>query len=301
MPGSDKIYLIAHPKSYLYIQSFVESMQSIIGSITGENPEVAITKEIESFKMQADSIALVIGDGFPIFKKQPGCLYGFINFSVIYYYRDLYPDKRAKTWISQKYRNYLLRLNHYDFMLEYDPIQYSRLKDEFPEANILRFLPTAHVHNDPITYTSEYDIGFVGNHSRRRKQLLDKLRGRGYSISPHENVKIGDTVTKSRLFLNIHMFRCLTSEPRIIEALTYGACLISERRNRYPLDELFMHVTEAGYYYIPGIIKKTLNNQSMIDQARRSSREYMKTEYAFKSKKQWIETLDKIFKIAQDY
>jgi len=86
------------------------------------------------------------------------------------------------------------------------------------------------LHMRNIEAKKEIDVLFVGNMTRRRSALLEKLGA--YVKVTHRNAygkEMVDLFNRARIVLNIHAEDALDTETRIFEALGSGAFVLTER------------------------------------------------------------------------
>lgn len=120
-----------------------------------------------------------------------------------------------------------------------------------------------HRKDDKVEKT--IDILFIGSVTRRRQEILEKLKSRGLNITVCEGVYGEEFVSKvnsAKIVINIHSSSRLDTETRIFEVLGCGGFIVSEplsEENPFIPGE---HFIEANVTDFPNVVNYYLKNEA---------------------------------------
>ncbi|MEL6681956.1 MAG: hypothetical protein AAFQ09_04855 [Pseudomonadota bacterium] len=228
----DRAFLIVQSVSYAYVTYITRFIHAELQRNFDGGADLIICDEIDEASYDDNSIIFVIGEGFARHQRRPGCLYVYLNFSIIAVMGNpLNLSRIGWSAIRRKQRMLREKQDLYDVLLDYFPPQTKRLAGRmkmpvfpFQVAIDPDMLPP------PIPLEERpYDICFVGGPSARRKTVLDALEAAGLRLSPQTDVIYEDIAAQSRCCVNIHSYRSNHLEtPRIIGALATKTPLVTE-------------------------------------------------------------------------
>jgi hypothetical protein len=286
--------LLVHEASVPYVDSVVAFVRQQLSRHLGGEPFYAECADVATAGVPADSVVFVIGDGFPRYRRQPGCRYVFINFSLVRrmrWWRPIAPA--AARWMCAKRRALLGKRDLYDMVLDFHPAQTRLLARELaPAAVPVRTFMTGVAGDAGAAATPlaarRWDVCFVGTDSPRRARMRTRLERRGIAVSPSHAPGLHTVMRDCRVVANVHFAACDTLEaPRIVHALAAGVCLVTEPC--YGLRELAPEgcYVCVPYRRMPAAIAELLGDPARIDRIARSAAEHVRTRYAARASESW--------------
>lgn len=239
------LHLIVHRNSHSYIRGIVAWLTRKVEQANRARfqdkfdaakicqPSLSVVDAIDDAQSRPGQVNLIIGDPFGPFRRRQGQTYVFINFSLLY---ELAPqrllDKAAAGWIARKHDRMMEKVHFFDLVVDFLPEQTPLLRHELAAQGVPVAPLLVSTEQDPdfeTAHDKQWDVCVVGSATPRRKALLTQFASAGLSLSPQKTENLALTVSKSRVVLNMHAYDCVTCEyPRIVEAMTSGACLLTE-------------------------------------------------------------------------
>jgi hypothetical protein len=252
--------------------------------------------DIASANLPEGSVIFVIGDGFPRFERQRDCRYVFVNFSLLFKLRWWRPIPRsAHDWIHAKRRAFAAKSDLYDMVLDFNPRQARLLQRNgaargLPVRYFMTGVASAATGTRSGTPSNAFtwDICFTGTESPRRARIRSQLESRGISVSPYLASSLDEVIPYCQLVLNVHSTACDTLEaPRIIHALSAGACLLTEVS--YGLNDIVPNdcYVSAPYRHLTRRVEELLCNPARRASLGSSAASYMRTSYAARATECW--------------
>ena len=236
-----RAYLIIQKVSFDHITHIAKFIHDELVSNFNEGADLIICDEIDDIVHDEGAIIFVIGEGFKAHQRRPGCLYVYLNFSIVSVLGNpLNLSKVGWSAIRRKRRMLCEKKAYFDVVLDYFAPQTPRLKQllNMPvfgfnvAVDPNRMTPTIPFQDRP------FDVCFVGSLTPRRQKILNALKACGLQLSPHNGVVYEDVAAQSRCCINIHAHRSNHLEtPRIIGAIAAGTPIITEPC--YGLDTVF--------------------------------------------------------------
>jgi len=287
--------LLVHEASVPYVRSVVDFVRQQLSRHLGGEPFYAECADVAAAGAPAGSLVFVIGDGFPRYRRQPGCRYVFINFSLVRrmrWWRPIAPA--AARWMRDKRRALLGKRDLYDMVLDFHPAQTRLLARQLARAEVpVRTFMTAVAgdargHAAPPLADRRWDVCFVGTDSPRRARMRARLERRGIAVSPSTAPGLHAVLGDCRVVANVHFAACDTLEaPRILHAFTAGVCLVTEPC--YGLRDLAPESCYVcvPYRRMPAAIAELLGDTARIDRIARSAAEHVRTRYADRASESW--------------
>jgi hypothetical protein len=292
---SRPVALLVHKASVPYVCSVVDFVRHQLALHLGRPPLYVECADVATAGVPAGSLVFLVGDGFPRYRRQPGCRYVFINFSLVRKMRWWKPiSPAAARWIRAKRLALLTKRDLYDMVLDFHPDQTRLLKQELARAGVpvRTFLTGVAVDTRWVAATPlksrRWDVCFTGSDSPRRARMRALLETRGITVSPGAAPGLHTVIGDCRVIANVHFAACDTLEaPRIVHAFTAGVCLVTEPC--YGLAELAPAscYESAPYRRLPMAISELLGDTERIDEISRTAAEYIRTHHVVRARESW--------------
>ncbi|MFV2053304.1 hypothetical protein [Aliiroseovarius sp. YM-037] len=227
-----KVYLIVQDVSFAYVRNVALFIHRMLRQTFGEVAELIVCPELDDATYSDGALIFVIGENFKRHQRRPRCRYVYLNFSVVEILGNPLSIGRAGWHMIRRKRAMLdEKSDLYDVLLDYYPPQTRVLARQW-DMPVQGFDVAVHPKNLPATIPfpdRPFDVCFVGGMSERRRLVVDALKARGFTVSPHQDVVFEDAAAQSRCCLNIHSLRSNHLEtPRIVGALAVGTPVVSE-------------------------------------------------------------------------
>jgi hypothetical protein len=293
-----KSYLLVHPVSYGYIKSSADYIHEKLQEFSPGAVERIFCEDIELAAVDAGAIVYVIGDPFKTFTRRKDCFYVFMNFSLLYFLGNpLRCSWSGYRWIREKRNAFDRKVSCYDYILDYylsqTPLMRKKINlpvDTFP-TGVERLAADNHRRPD----LKKYDVCIVGSPSPRRLRLINRLREKGYRLSPADGVAFDAIASESKIVLNMHMHRANHLElPRIVGSLASGAALVTEHcwgmEDYFPPD-IYVAASESR---LAAAIGELMGDQARLSAISTRAESWMKVVYAKQCDMQWQRLLPHI-------
>jgi hypothetical protein len=292
--GPRPVALLVHEASVPYVRSVVDYVRHQLSLHVGDEPFYAECRDVAKVGVPARSVVFLVGDGFPRYARQPHCRYVFINFSLVRKMRWWKPiSPVAAHWLQKKRHALLAKRDQYDMVLDFHPQQTRLLKEELGRSNVpVRTFMTGVADDAPSTRRTlssrQWDVCFTGSESPRRARMRTLLETRGITVSPGTAPGLHKVLCDCRVIANVHFAACDTLEaPRIVHALSAGACLVTEPCYRLiDVAPEYCYVS-VPYRRMPAEIVRLLNDTARIDAISRSAVEHIRTHYSVRAEASW--------------
>lgn len=227
-----RAYLIIQKVSFDHVAHVARFIHAELSRHFGAETGLIICDRIDDADHEDGAVVFVIGEGFAPHRRRPGCLYVYLNFSIVAVMGNpLHLSKVGWSAIRRKRRLLDEKLAGFDVLLDYFAPQTAWLRRRF---NMPVYGFDVAVDPGPIDNTTplserRYDICFVGAMTPRRLRILDRLRASGLRLSPHRDVVYEDIAAQSRCCINVHAYRSNHLEvPRIVGAIAAGTPVVTE-------------------------------------------------------------------------
>ena len=235
-----KVYLIVQDVSFAYVRNVALFIHRMLRQTFGEAAELIVCAELDDAAYSDGALIFVIGENFKRHRRRSGCRYVYLNFSVVEVLGNPLSIGRAGWRMIRRKRAMLdEKRDLYDVLLDYYPPQ-TRVLARQLDMPVRGFDVAVDPEDLSATIPFQdrpFDVCFVGGMSERRRLVVDALKARGFTTSPHHGVVFEDAAAQSRCCLNIHSLRSNHLEtPRIVGALAVGTPVVSE--HSYGLDGL---------------------------------------------------------------
>ncbi len=299
----NRAYLIIQRVSFDHITYVTHFIRGELARHFGNDVDLIICDEIDDAPHDEASAVFVIGEGFKPHTRRPGCVYIYLNFSIVAVMGNpLQLSKVGWSAIRRKARMLREKQGCFDVILDYFAPQTARLQRRldipvfgFPVAVDPEAINTSLPMRD-----RPYDICFVGAMRPRRQQVLAELADYGLALSPHKNVIYEDVAAQSRCCINIHAHRSNHLEtPRIIGAIAAGTPMVTEQS--YGLQTLLPDglVTVAKLRDIAKVAKTiSAEDDAQKDRQMRVQNWYEQV-YLPQCRTQWSEICDRICRLGR--
>lgn len=285
--------IVVSRNSLTYVPLIVKTLKNLIGANFEAAPSLFVCDHIDEAPIPQGSIVFVVGESFPCFAKKPGCLYLYLNFSVVELMGNpLSIGLSGLRQVRRKQRLLQEKLDCFDVLLDYLPLQTTMLQHRL-DMPVMHFPPCVDPalleEPRPIKGT-RYDVCFVGGITPRRQAVLRRIEATGLSLSPSSEVVLEEVAARSSLCLNIHAARSNHLEtPRIVGALAAGCPVVTEKsfgiRSVFPADI----VVAAPLARLPSTVRELLQDPTWLDDLRRRSAEWYRSVYLPEAQRRWGE------------
>lgn len=224
--------LIVQRVSFDHITHVTHFIRGALDRHFDSDVDLIICDEIDDAKYDEGTTVFVIGEGFQPHTQRSGCLYVYLNFSIVAVMGNpLQLSKIGWSAIRRKRRMLHEKLANFDVVLDYFPPQTARLKRQLgvPVFGFnVAIDPEAITASTPM-HDRPYDVCFVGGMTPRRQKVLAELADEGLKLSPHKGVIYEEMAAQSRCCINIHAYRSNHLEtPRVIGAIATQTPIITE-------------------------------------------------------------------------
>ncbi|WP_339644926.1 hypothetical protein [Jannaschia helgolandensis] len=225
--------LVIQKVSFDHIAHVVRFVHATLTANFGADTALYVCDEIDQADHPDNAIVFVIGEGFARHRRRRGCLYVYLNFSVVAVMGNpLRVSKEGWSAIRRKRRMLMDKLAGYDLLLDYFAPQ-TRVLQRHLRLPVLGFGigVSPNVTGPAIALADRpYNVCFVGQMTPRRLRIIEDLRRRGLRMSPHSGIALEEVAAQSQCCINIHAHRSNHLEtPRIIGALAVGTPVVTEK------------------------------------------------------------------------
>lgn len=304
---SNCYFIYIHSSAYKIISAETCFISGAINSFTGRQCKIFIQDEINVESIQAESIIFAIGQNLKISSSREDIYLIFLSFSAFYNVGSLlglgydgYKLINSRKQLIEK--NILGKIDSFlDFYPKHAQV-FAR------KTGIDTGVFPVNICNQPgwpcyseKKISPRYDVCVVGAETKRRKIHWDQLKKYGLSLSPNKSDDLADTISQSRLVINIHSHKYHNLEiPRIINAMAVGVPVLSEPciglQDVIPEELIFM----ADYKSICSTAKKLLSNPQKLRESAQRAHEWWISVHTPQSRQTWIHLLHDLEKKATD-
>lgn len=235
-----KNYLIVHEVSVPYIGRIIDFICNALSNCENEFIYKVVSDTVDDADIVGPATVFIIGENLKSFSRRSGCIYAFLNFSVVTFIGNPFGVSFEGARLIRRKRKLLEeKLPGIDVLLDYYPAQTRVLQREL-SLPVLGFLPCSLKRSGKMKPMAdrEFDVCFVGGISPRRRKVIDAIERMGLTLSPATGSDLEDIAARSRCTLNIHMQASNHLElPRIAGSLSTGTPVVTEKS--YGIDEIF--------------------------------------------------------------
>lgn len=285
--------IVASKNSLTYVPLIVKTLKNIIEADFRAAAPLFVCDRVDEAPIPRGSIVFVVGESFPRFTKKPGCLYLYLNFSVVEFMGNpMSIGLSGLRQVGKKRRMLREKLDCFDVLLDFLPLQTTLLQHRL-DMPVMHFPPCvdpALLDESPSPNGTPYDVCFVGGATARRRAVLRRIETKGLSLSPSSEVILEEIAARSSLCLNIHAARSNHLEtPRIVGALAAGCPVVTEKsfgiRSVFPADI----VIAAPLVRLPSTVRELLQDRARLDDLRQRSTEWYRSVYFPEAQRRWGE------------
>jgi hypothetical protein len=295
------IIFVVNAHSYKYVTNAVDYIYQVISNIPEYSISLVLADSVDQVVIPEGALVLLVGESFGRFRRQKGCIYAFLNYSVILPLGN--PFRQSLDGIKAMRRKYLMlqdKIDLLDAVLDYYPEQVTSLRKKLP-CLVLGF-PTGILVKDssefiPIAKRS-YDVCFVGGLSKRRSYIRDCMLHAGLTVSPANGVVVEDIAKDSRITLNVHKHRTNHLEyPRVFGALASGSALVTEESYGLYTNLSPNLLVAARYGAIVRSIKNLVTDEERITLLALNGSDWMAGAWAKHCEESWVNILKRLSEV----
>ncbi len=298
-----RAYLVIQRVSFDHIAHVTRFIHAALSDSFGPATGLIVCEQIDEADHVDGAIIFVIGEGFQPHRRRPGCLYVYLNFSIIAVMGNpLHLSKVGWSAIRRKRRMLAEKQSGFDVLLDYFAPQTARLQHQLdmPVFGFSVGVDPAAIDTSMPLNERPYDICFVGAMTPRRRKVMDELKALGLRMSPHNGVVYEDIAAQSRCCINIHAYRSNHLEtPRIIGAIAAGTPVVTEPS--YGLQTLLPPdlVTTARLGHLAKTVHTLCCNTEALNSNQVKAQNWYKQVYLPQCHSTWADTCGKISDLAQ--
>lgn len=284
--------LVVHDFSYGFVRRFVDHLHGLIRRHLDPQSELFICSEVDA-AAYPDGLVFMIGENLPAFRRRPGCVYAYLNFSVVTLLGSPFAASLGgHRQVLRKRRMFSGKLPLIDMLLDYYPPQTARLETAL-SLPVMGFDVAVAPSQPDRTAPSEYDVCFVGSMTPRRRRVLDDIKAKGIRLSPSQGAPIEEVAARSDLCLNIHTERSNHLEvPRFVAALSTGCPMVSE--TSFGIDALGAgdFVIERPLPSLADAVLESLQDRPRLQALQTQSLNWYRTQYLPRTEARWCEIFE---------
>ncbi|MDJ1006309.1 MAG: hypothetical protein QNJ13_00665 [Paracoccaceae bacterium] len=281
--------LIVHDFSQAYVGNFVRYLHQALRRHADPEAELVFCKSVDD-AAHGPGLVFIIGEKFPPFRRRPGCVYAYLNLSVVSRLGSpLAASVKGHRLILQKRQLLNAKLDLVDVVLDYYAPQTEVLSRQLP-VPVMGFDYAVDPSRTGGRREVLYDVCFVGGLSERRQTVLDGIAARGFTLSPSSGAPIESIAAASACCLNVHVHRSNHLEiPRIVAALANGCPVVTETSHGIAGLGAGEFVTERPLAALAGEVERRLGDREALADLGLRSVAWYRDSYLPRAEARWRE------------